>query len=86
MMSDRKLTTRRFTDQELDYLLEDANTVSNKPWRHGTIAVMVFPHEGAHWQVEVPVHPDEGWQIGSGLVATKVAKVQKTVEVWEPCE
>jgi hypothetical protein len=87
MMSDRKLTTKTFTDEQLDELLDDAETIATEPWRHGTHQTMVFEHEGAHWRVGVRYHHEEGRErISGGYTATKVAKVPKTIEVWEPCE
>lgn len=78
-------TTRHFTPQELDELVEKADEIASRPWRHGRHVTYVVEADGAHWRFEVPEHHDEGWQADGGVTAVKVAQFPRTVLVWEPC-
>ncbi len=76
------VTTREFTESELEDL--DPEEISSAPWRHGRMVTYVAELDGQHWQFDVQVHHEEGWQEYGPITATLVRQVDKTVKVWEP--
>lgn len=78
------MTTREFTEAEIEELLEDADEIDSQPWRHGRKVRYVFKHDESHWAAWVRVHHDEGIQEFGPVTATKVHQVERTVKVWEP--
>lgn len=77
------MTTMEFAPEALRELLDGAEVVRVRPWRHGHISEMVFHFQGHCWRVEVPVHNDDGLQLFGKTKATRVHKVTRVVEVWE---
>lgn len=75
---------REFTAEQLEELLDDAQEIDSRPWRHGRKVRLVFEHDGAHWAIWVDSHHEEGLQIDHSIMATAVQRMEKTVWVWGP--
>lgn len=73
--------TRKFTAEQLEDLLKNAQQIDSRPWRQ---VRLIFEHDGVHWSVWVNSHHSKGLQIDHPIMATAVERVQKTVWAWEP--
>lgn len=84
-MTTNKTTTREFDWESIDELVEGLAPVEKLDWRHGHKDVYVFESEGAHWQIVIDVHSEEGWQTyGDTCAATRVVPYEKTITAYRP--
>ncbi len=65
-------------------LADDAEVTARQPWRWGTVNTLVFKHREHHWEADLRVHTQDGWQNEGAVSCVRVIKVPKTVMVWEP--
>ncbi len=67
----------------MDDLLDEAEEIESRPWRHGRKVRYVFEVDGEHWSAWFDMHHDEGDQSCYPITATRVHQVERTVKVWE---
>lgn len=78
------MNRRVFKLAELRELIDGAEEVGSRDWRHGRHITFVFEHEGTHWRVELPCHHEEGLQFDfNEYTLPEVHQVEKTVKSWE---
>jgi hypothetical protein len=74
--------TIKLTNLEFFDILDDAECVAVKEWRHGTMKTFVFPYDGSHYRIMVPCHHDDGLQVDRTIVCERVKSVERTVVEW----
>ena len=78
------MTKRKFAEDTVMELIDDAPVISRRPWRHGHYATFLVAADGEHYLLELPVHVEEGMQFYGDVEGTLAHEVTKTVTTWEP--
>lgn len=80
----------RQTDEtyfDRDFLMDqDLTLIWTGEWRWGWIKKYVFEQDGVFWAFSVRVHVEDGWQGDEPIRCTRVQRVKKEIEAWEPVE